>query len=79
MAGNLHVRNLAPELIARLKKRAARHGRSVEAEHREILRQALAGEGELAFDELAAQLRQMTAIRHQTPSEELLRQGRDER
>ncbi len=79
MAGNLHVRNLEPELIARLKRRAARHGRSVEAEHREILRQALAGEGELAFDELAAQLRQMTAVRQQTPSEELLRQGRDER
>jgi len=79
MAGNLHVRNLEPELITRLKRRAARHGRSVEAEHREILRQALAGEGELAFDELAAQLRQMTAVRQQTPSEELLRQGRDER
>ncbi len=79
MAGNLHVRNLAPQLIARLKRRAARHGRSVEAEHREILRQALAGEGEVAFDKLAAQLRQMAAARQQTPSEELLRQGRDER
>ncbi len=79
MAGNLHVRNLEPELITRLKRRAARHGRSVEAEHREILRQALAGEGELAFDELAAQLRQMTSARKQTPSEELLREGRAER
>jgi plasmid stability protein len=41
MAGNLHVRNLDDELITRLKRRAARHGRSTEAEHREILRQAL--------------------------------------
>ena len=41
MAGNLHVRNLDDDLIARLKRRAARHGRSTEAEHREILRQAL--------------------------------------
>lgn len=27
MAGNLHVRNLDEDLIARLKRRAARHGR----------------------------------------------------
>jgi plasmid stability protein len=46
MAGSLHVHNLDDELIAKLKRRAARHGRSTEAEHREILRQALAGEEE---------------------------------
>ena len=34
MTGNLHVRNLEDDLIARLKRRAARHGRSTEAEHR---------------------------------------------
>jgi hypothetical protein len=44
MAGNL--RNLDDDLIARLKRRAARHGRSTEAEHREILRQALIGDVE---------------------------------
>jgi hypothetical protein len=41
MTGNLHVRNLDDDLIARLKRRAQRHGRSTEAEHREILRQVL--------------------------------------
>ncbi len=76
---NLHVRNLDDELVARLKRRAARHGRSTEAEHREILRQALAAEIEPAFDELAAELRKLTKRRHQTPSEVLLREGRDER
>lgn len=40
MLGNLQVRNLEDHLIVRLKRRAARHGRSTEAEHREILRQA---------------------------------------
>lgn len=50
MAGNLHVRNLDDDLIARLKRRAARHGRSTEAEHREILRQALSGDVEPSFD-----------------------------
>lgn len=37
----LIVRNLDPELVQRLKLCAAHHGRSMEAEHREILRQAL--------------------------------------
>ena len=79
MAGNLHVRNLDDDLIVRLKRRAARHGRSTEAEHREILRQALIGEVEPSFDALAAELRKLTRRRKQTRSEILLRAGRDER
>lgn len=79
MAGNLHVRNLPDELVAKLKRRAARHGRSTEAEHREILRQALASEVEPSFDTLAAELRKLTKGRKQTPSEVLLREGREER
>ena len=39
----LIVRNLDPALVQQLKIRAAQHGRSMEAEHREILRQALQG------------------------------------
>jgi plasmid stability protein len=39
----LIVRNLEEEVVHELKLRAARHGRSAEAEHREILRQALLG------------------------------------
>lgn len=79
MPGNLHVRNLDDELIAKLKRRAARHGRSTEAEHREILRQALANDDEPSFDALAAELRRLTKRRKQTRSELLLRAGRDER
>jgi antitoxin FitA len=37
----LTVRNLDEDLVRRLRTRAAAHGRSVEAEHREILRAAL--------------------------------------
>lgn len=37
----LIVRNLDAEIVRRLKLRAARHGRSAEAEHREILRLVL--------------------------------------
>jgi antitoxin FitA len=79
MVGNLHVRNLDDDLIARLKRRAARHGRSTEAEHREILRQALMAEVEPSFETLAAELRKLTRRRKQTPAEDLLREGRDER
>ncbi|MGH7119618.1 MAG: FitA-like ribbon-helix-helix domain-containing protein [Acetobacteraceae bacterium] len=79
MPGNLHVRNLDDDLIVRLKRRAQRHGRSTEAEHREILRQVLAGEDGTSFDKLAADLRQLTKKRKQTPSEALLREGREKR
>lgn len=79
MPANLHVRNVDDDLIIRLKRRAARHGRSAEAEHREILRQALSAEVEPAFEEIAAKLRQMTGGRKHTPAEDLLREGRSKR
>lgn len=79
MSTSLLVRNVNSELVARLKRRAARHGRSVEAEHREILRQALAGDAEVSFDTLAAELRKLTQGRVHTPSETLLHEGRAER
>jgi plasmid stability protein len=37
----LLVRKLEEQIVRRLRIRAAEHGRSAEAEHREILRQAL--------------------------------------
>ncbi len=42
----LIVRNLDEALVLALKRRAARHGRSAEAEHREILREVLAAEAD---------------------------------
>lgn len=41
MASNLVVRNIDPDLVQALRQMAAANGRSAEAEHREILRQAL--------------------------------------
>lgn len=37
----LHVRKVSEEVVARLKQQAARSGRSMEAEHRRILEEAL--------------------------------------
>lgn len=42
--GKLIVRNLDDALVLALERRAARHGRSAEAEHRAILREVLASE-----------------------------------
>ena len=44
----LIVRNVGQEIVGALKRRAARHGRSAEAEHREILQAALREEVERA-------------------------------
>jgi plasmid stability protein len=79
MPGSLSVRNLDDGLILSLKRRAARHGHSAEAEVRDILRQALAQEADAGFDDLAAELRALTAGRTHTPAETLLRESRDER
>ena len=78
MPTDLHIRELEDDLVDRLKSRAARNGRSLEEEHREILRQALTFEPATDFNSLAAELRALTARRHHTPSEVLLREGRNE-
>lgn len=81
---NLHVRNVEDEVVDLLKSRAARNGRSAEAEHREILRTALKWDVHVAMDRdqwarRAAELRERLKGRHHTPSEVLLRETRDER
>lgn len=48
MTRQLVVRNVDEGLVRALKRRASRHGRSAEAEHREILRAALRGDLERA-------------------------------
>lgn len=42
MPTNLIVRNVDEQIVQALKERAAQNGRSAEAEHREILKAALA-------------------------------------
>jgi plasmid stability protein len=63
----------------KLRQRAARHGRPVDAELLHIVRGALmAPEGGSAADfvQLAADIRALSDGRRQTPSEELLGEGR---
>jgi len=74
----LLVRDLSTDLVDALKRRAAEHGRSAEAEHRIILEEALRPKDN-GFWERAAKLRERTRGRIIAPSEELIRQARDER
>lgn len=73
----LTVRNVDDQVVRALKQRAAAHGRSAEAEHREILRRALLEDGKAkeSFAERAARLRRRR--QSDVDSAELIRADRD--
>lgn len=79
----LTVRNLDDAVVKRLRLRAAEHGRSAEAEHREILRAVLLGDG--AVPDRAAALARLDAFRQRIagrgapPVEESLAEARADR
>jgi antitoxin FitA len=76
------LRKLDDALKEKLRRSAALHRRSMNAELREIVRAALSGPaqgGTAELRQLALEIRALSAGRPQTPSEELLREGRDER
>jgi plasmid stability protein len=55
--GSLIVRDVNDDLITRLHRRAAAHGRSAETEHREILRRVLTeGSSDMPFDVLRGKI-----------------------
>lgn len=78
MARSLTVRGLDEELVRKLRLRAARQGRSAEAEHRLILCQALE-DVPLDFWDAADRLRRQLLGRQQSATADLVREGRDER
>jgi plasmid stability protein len=56
MPTNLIVRDVEEEVIQSLKERAARNGRSVAAEHREILKAAVVNPRRRSFAEVLASI-----------------------
>jgi antitoxin FitA len=74
----LLVRDVPQDVVEALKRRAAEHGRSSEAEHRAILEEALRA-GRAGFWERAAKLREETRGRTFSDSTALIRKDRDER
>jgi plasmid stability protein len=75
-SAQLTVRRLDPEIVRRLRIRAARHGRSAEAEHRAILEAVLRPEAS-EFWERGRELREETRGRGVGDSAEIIRQDRD--
>ena len=76
------LRNLEDELKEKLRRRAASNQRSMNAELREIVTTALAQPRRSSRAELkalASDIRALSAGRRQTPSEDLLRESRDQR
>jgi plasmid stability protein len=74
----LLVRNVPRDVVDALKRRAAGHGHSAEAEHRAILEEALKA-GREGFRERAGRLRDETRGRIAGESAELIREDRDNR
>src|SRR4029077_10575109 len=74
----LLVRDVPRDVIEALKRRAAEHGRSAEAEHRAILEGVLKA-GRDSFRASAARLRDETRGRIVGESAELIREDRDSR
>lgn len=73
----LTVRNISPAVVSALKTRAARSGRSAEAEHRRILEEALV-EGRSSNDFFAeARARRVRLPAGAPDTGELLRRDRD--
>jgi plasmid stability protein len=67
--GSVIVRGIDADLITRLKQRAAAHGRSAEAEHREILRRVLTeASSDMPFGALKGKIR-IAPDFDQTPAE----------
>jgi len=81
----LTVRNLDDDVVRRLRMRAAEHGRSAEAEHREILRLVLIGddahqaEQRQRVAERLAEFRRRTGGRRSPSAAQLLEETRANR
>jgi len=74
---NLTVRNLDETIVAKLKQQATKHGRSLEAEVREILRRSA---GRPTVEEIMASVERIAAMTPdvpQTDSADIIREDRE--
>jgi len=75
---NVTIRNLDDDVVTELKEKAARSGRSLEAELREILKHAASRKTREEFLDQADRIAAMTPKNvKQTDSAELIREDRD--
>jgi plasmid stability protein len=76
--GQVLIRNVEDSVILSLKERAAEHGRSLEAELRQVLADAARKSRTALIQELAG-IRALTPKGPRVLAEDLVREGRDER
>ncbi len=74
---NLTIRNVSDEVVERLKYKAKQNGRSLEAELRELLKQAASRKTSEELLAIADRIAAMTPDVPQTDSAELIREDRD--
>jgi plasmid stability protein len=73
------IRNLDDDVVAKLKVRAKANNRSLEAELRQLLSNAVSSSSPASFLELADRIAAMTPDVSQTDSTRLIREDRDSR
>lgn len=73
----LTVRNVDEQVVRALKRRAASHGRSAEAEHREILRKVLLEQGRSRESVAARAAALRRRLKSSIDSTDLIRADRD--
>ena len=73
----LTVRNIDERVVRALKKRAVGHGRSAEAEHREILRQSLLEDGQTQESVAARAAKLRKRLKSTVDTSKLIRRDRD--
>jgi plasmid stability protein len=75
---NVLVRDVEPEILEKIKKRAAKNGRSLQTEVQIILKDAAAKPEPLSDLETARKIRSMLNVKNQSDSAELLREDRQQ-
>ncbi len=78
MPANLSVKNVPDKVLTRLRRRAARHHRSLQRELLAILEESALSEDKLTIDELLLKVRRL-GLRTPSESARIIRSDRDAR
>ena len=78
MPANLSIKNVPDEMLKQLRRRAARHHRSLQGELMAIIEQTVLSEERLTVDEVLAQVRKL-GVRTPTEAVRMIRADRDAR
>lgn len=78
MPANLSIKNVPDQILKRLRRRAARHHRSLQGELLAIIEEKVLSEGLLTVDDVLARVRRL-GLRTPSESARMIRKDRDAR